>query len=192
LERPTNVDYHILAGQDQTTVERIEYNKWVYQTHDDNTLGDSMLPLWTSNLPPFPQWTVSCDHLGILRSPQFQSYLYQILTGNDVSAALLNADGMTVSLNDVTYSPGERISIILLPDRVTERISGELKVDRYDQKSKLFTKWASNNFKYDGLKITNIRATMTAPDKPGAYQVSFNGSHSTDKRPSAIFIVRNT
>src|SRR5262249_3846231 len=72
LERPPNVEYHILAGQDQATVERIEYRDWVYQGVKKDTLGDSMCPLWTSKLPPFPQWKVSCDHLGIVRLPEFQ------------------------------------------------------------------------------------------------------------------------
>jgi hypothetical protein len=192
LERPTNVDYHILAGQDQTTVERIEYKNWVYQSPpDDDTQGDSMLPLWTSNLPPFPQWIVSCDHLGILRSPQFQTELYQILTGN-VSTAFLKDDGMTLSLNDVTYSPGEEISIILLPDKPTQRISGELEVAHYDPKLKRFKKAVPTKFVYDGpnMNIRSVRAITKAPDEPGAYQISFNGSHSTAKRPAAIFIVR--
>jgi hypothetical protein len=189
LERPANVKYYILAGEGQTTVERIQYNNWVYQTHRDDTLGDSMLPLWTSKLPPFPQWTVSCDHLAIVRSPQFQTQLYQILTGTR-SMKFLEDQGMTLSLNDVTYSPREEISIILLPDIATNEISGQLELSHYDQKSKQFKKPISIEIKHGGLEIKNIRATMRAPEEPGAYRLSFSGSHATRPKAPAIFIVR--
>lgn len=188
LERPHNVRYSIIAGQGQTTLERIEYDGSIPKRVCSDTLGDSMLPLWTSQLPPFNTWTLPCDHMAILRAPQFQLHLYAILTGAASKREFRREKGMTLSVNDITFSPGEDISITMLPDFATTKISGALELRHFNQADRKFVSPLRQSVDYDGPRIESIRWTMNAPEKPGIYRLSFTGSHESAKT-SATFIV---
>jgi hypothetical protein len=193
LERPPDVQYSVIAGQGQTTLERIEYDGLTPKRACSDALGDSMVPLWTSQLPPFNAWTLPCDHMAILMAPQFQMHLYAVLTGVPSQREFRRENGVTLSVNDFTFAPGEDIHITVLPDYATAKISGKFELRYFDQADRKFVSSLRQPVDYDsgkdGPRIESIRLTMKAPQKPGIYRLGFtDGSHESGKT-SATFVV---
>jgi Lecithin:cholesterol acyltransferase len=192
-KKPPNVQYNLIAGSEHTTDERIDYLNPKYYVENDFD-GDGMIPIQSSTHSPFPVFVTPGDHIGIFKSYLFRSKLYKILTGGKLKPKLSLADGKgaSLSLNDVVFSPGEKIQLLIIPDSATEAISGvSLEIFQGDKKLKQFHPYDSTSLAYQGPSIRFIRAQITAPKDPGAYLITLKGkTHRTTAKTRAGFVVR--
>jgi hypothetical protein len=102
----------------------------------------------------------------------------------------------SLSLDRIVYSPGEPMSVLIIPDAPTEEIVGTLKTDKVeDQEARKFKRYRNQRFSYrgPGLYVRFINAETTAPTEPGVYRMSLSGkTHATAPQTVASFAVSET
>jgi hypothetical protein len=189
--KPPNVQYVLIAGSDQTTDERTEYDGLTFSEPTDS-YGDGMIPIWSS--APYglnPQITPG-DHIDILKSYPFRQILYEAFTGGALSPAfsLIDKPGLSLSLNDFVFKPYEPINVLMIFDLGTQDVSGTLQINRaVDERGERFLAYREQSVVYRGPEIRVIRSTVSAPADPGAYQMTFTGSHGTSPKTASAFVV---
>jgi phospholipase A1 len=191
LNKPTNVKYVLIAGSDQTTDESVVFDGSTFHAIKTDAAGDSMIPLWSAAVGQFNPYVTPGDHMGILKSYPFKQILYDVLTGGTLVPQLTLTEqlGITLSLNNFVYAPSEPIQVVIIPDLGTQEISGTLLISHaVDQEAK-FVLYQRQSVEYRGPQIRAIRFTITAPADPGAYQLTFTGSHGTSQSTAAGFVV---
>jgi hypothetical protein len=193
--RPVGVDYRLIAGSNHTTHEGIEFDGSTFNPFTD-PLGDSTIPLWSSKPPGIapPTEVTPGDHVDVLKSYPFRQILYRLLAcaGLEPALTLLDLPGVTISLNEFIYAPNEPIEVLIIPDLRTQEISGSLEIARVvGPEARRFVRYQEQPFVYRGPQISFIRSTLTAPADPGAYRVTFRGSHGTSPRTAGGFVVSN-
>ncbi len=98
--------------------------------------------------------------------------------------------GVTLSVNRTTYTPEEPISVLVIPDRDAEEISGTLQIARVPETEEGRPQVREERpVAYRGPPIQFISSTFSAPPESGAYLVTFAGSHETSPRTAATFFV---
>ncbi len=191
-KRPGGVRYTLIAGWQQQTDETVEYDGSTYQATATNDLGDSTIPLWSSAPAQLHPRVTPGDHIGILKSYPFREILYEVLTNGTLvpQLSLVEQPGTTLSLNSFTFVAHEPIEILIIPDLRTREISGTLQITRVvDTKGRKFVRYQEHPVAYRGPQISFIRSTISAPADPGAYRITFTGSHGTSQRTATGFIV---
>ncbi len=190
--RPATAHYILIAGTDQDTDERVEYDETVFFGVPTDYLGDGTIPLRSAAIGQFNPYVKPGDHIGILKSYPFREVLYDVLTGGTLAPelTLVEAPGITLSLNSFTFAPHEPISVLIIPDLRTQEISGTLQITRVTApEGKRFVRYQEQPVVYRGPQIGMIRSTISAPADPGAYRVTFSGSHGTSPVTAAGFVV---
>lgn len=193
--KPSTVQYSLIAGSEHLTDETVNYLGGQSYDPEGDFAGDGMIPIQSSTHSPLPVFVTPGDHIGIFKSYLFRSKLYEILTDGQLSAELSRADkkGASLSLNDVVFSPGETIQLLIIPDLATKEISVSFQIARRDEKLKKFTRYRSSSLKYKGPHIRFISAQIRAPEEPGAYLIRLTGdSHRTTDETSAGFVVQKS
>ena len=194
--KPGTVQYSLIAGSEQLTDETVNYLEDQSYDPEGDFAGDGMIPIQSSTHIPLPVFVTPGDHIGIFKSYLFRSKLYEILTDGQLSAKLSRADkkGASLSLNDVVFSPGETIQLLIIPDLATGKISDvSLEIARRDEKLKQFRRYSSPPLRYRGPQIRLISAQITAPKDPGAYLIRLTGdTHRTTAKTSAGFVVQKS
>ena len=95
-------------------------------------------------------------------------------------------------MNNFIYAPNEPIEILIIPDLRTQEISGALEIARViGPEARRFARYQEQPVVYRGPQISFIRSTLPAPADPGAYRVTFRGSHGTSPRTAGGFVVSN-
>jgi len=192
MRQPPGVKYILVAGSNLQTDETIEYDgsSYVGTTKDD--LGDSSIPLASAAPAQRNCLVTPGDHIGIFKSYPFRQILYDALTTGALipQFSLLDELGVTLNVNNLIFSADEPIEFLIIPDLRTADISGTLQIMRVaDMEGKKFVRYREHQLEYRGPAIRFIRSTIPAPADPGAYRMSFTGTHRTSARTAAGFIV---
>jgi hypothetical protein len=89
-------------------------------------------------------------------------------------------------------TPYEEIEILLIPDLRTQELSGSLQFARVvGPEARRFVRYQEQPIVYRGPQITSLRSTIAAPADPGAYRITFSGSHGTSPKTAGGFVVSN-
>jgi hypothetical protein len=190
--KPGGVQYTLIAGSLLQTDEKVEYDGPTYEDTPTDDLGDSTIPLWSSAPAQLSPRVTPGDHVGIFKSYPFREILYEVLTNGTLvpQLSLVEQPGITLSLNDFIFAAHEPIEILIIPDLRTQEISGSLQITRVaDTKGMKFVRYQEYPVVYRGPQIRFIRSTISAPADPGAYRITFTGSHGTSQRTATGFIV---
>jgi hypothetical protein len=191
-KKPVGTQYVLIAGSDQSTDEKIEFDELTFYAVPTDYLGDGTIPLWSAAVGQLNPQVTPGDHIGILKSYQFREILYDVLTGGTLAPqlSLIEVPGITLSLNNFTFAAHEPINVTIIPDSRTQEISGTLRITRaVGTESKKFVRYQEQPVVYRGPHIRVIRSTLSAPADLGAYRVTFTGSHETSVRTAAAFVV---
>jgi len=185
--------YFLMAGTGQLTNESIDYWNPHYSHIDDGFDGDAMIPIQSSTYLPLPVFETPGDHIGIFKTHPFRCKLYEILTDGTLKPKLSRAagTGASLSLNDVVFSPGEPIQLLIIPDSTTPNVmSVSLDITRGDVNG--FRTYSSRSLDFEGRGMGLFSAQIKAPEKPGAYLINLKGSHSTTAETRAGFVVQKS
>jgi len=190
--KPPTVTYVLVAASGQSTDQAIDYDGQTFVGISSNASGDGTVPLWSAAPAQFNPFITPGDHIGVMSSYAFRDFLYMLLTG--AHAPFFVTDGLTLSVNRRVYSLGETMSLLIIPDRPTERIEGTLKVDKVvDQEGRKYERYANQTLAYSGPRLQYIFAEPAAPTEPGVYRMTFSGkSHKTADQTAAAFAVSAT
>jgi hypothetical protein len=98
-----------------------------------------------------------------------------------------------VSLNKRVYRPGERMSVLIIPDVETNQITATLSIKRLSgPKGRLVPYGPGQSITYQGGLSKFIKMTLAAPMDPGGYRIDLEGdnaTHITTDRTAARFAV---
>ena len=126
-KRPSSIQYSFIVGTNQETVEAIDINSsqsppsFAPITDD---LGDGTVPIWSAGYTGGTAVPTKLpgDHVGIMNTNAFRLALYSYF---GVSRALValhpTKPTAVISLNKRVYRPGERMSLLIIPDVETAR-----------------------------------------------------------------------
>jgi hypothetical protein len=198
-KRPAGVQYSFIVGTSQKTVEAIDINSTQnppYFAPITNDLGDGTVPIWSaaftggSGIP----MKMPGDHVGIMNTHAFRSALYSYF---GASAALLalhpTKPTAVISLNNRTYRPGERMSVLIIPDVETGRITATLSIKRLTGPAgRLVPYGPGQNIVFQAAPTKFIKMSLAAPMDPGGYRMDLEGdnaTHITTDRTAARFAV---
>ncbi len=192
---PKQISYTVIAGQGYDTSKAYLFNETRYvQTITED--GDGTVPLWSALAGKNAvHYTVIGDHLGILGTPQLKQTLDQIFGVPLMSAFLKGKAGATVTVNKHTFSPGEMMQVIVVPDTPSHEIDGKLTMafaasaSPQDKSSELVPYGAGISLAYRGPETSHLSTRMAAPHAVGAYILKFEGTHESSNASSAVFFV---
>lgn len=198
-KRPSGVRYDFIVGTGQDTVEALDIDSTQnppYFAPITDDLGDGTVPIWSASYTggtavptKFPG-----DHVGIMNTAAFRSALYSYFGVSTALTALHPTQPtVVISLNKRVYRPGERMSLLIIPDVETSRITGTLKLTRLTgPQGQLAPYGPAQNVIYQGAPTKFIKMALTAPMDPGGYRIDLNGdntTHITTERTAARFAV---
>ncbi|MGC1577865.1 MAG: hypothetical protein WA813_17405 [Beijerinckiaceae bacterium] len=194
-KKPATVEYHLFAGNAQTTLEQINVTGSVFSMADD-AAGDGTVPLWSAAPGPIPAFVTAGDHLGVMKTGPFRNQLYKILTGEQLMARSFAARPVvTISLNKLVYAPGEQMTVLIIPDTRAHELTGKLQITRAtDAKATAFAQHGAEfSVHYAGAPVPHLAPMhIRAPQEIGAYRLTFDGNHATTDVTSAAFVVSRT
>ncbi len=119
------------------------------------------------------------SHTGVFAVDAFRQRLFQILTGGTVTPMPFAEQPVAViSLDKLVYGPGERISVLVIPDKPTRAFTGALRISRAvgDKFDKLEPIGPDIELRYAGAETTHLSMQFAAPDQPGAYRITLEES----------------
>ena len=140
-----------------------------------NNSGDGTVPLWSAAPGPIPASVFPGSHTGVFVVDAFQRRLFQILTGGTVTPnAFADKPVVVISLDKLVYGPGERILVLVIPDKPTRAFTGALRISRAggDKFDKLEPIGPDIELRYAGAETTHLSMQLAAPDQPGAYRIT--------------------
>jgi len=191
-KRPATVEYSLIAGSQQSTLEQINVVGSTFPFVTD-TAGDGTVPLWSAAPGAIGAFVTPGDHIGILKTGPFRTHLFQILTAGQVMAQrFATTPVVAISLNKVVYAPGEMMSVLIVPDSPTHEIKGTLQFAKAaDAGGRAFAQHGPEHpIQYLGAPVKNLAPMqIPAPTEPGAYRLSFEGDHKSTEVSSAVFVV---
>lgn len=173
--------YYFIAGNNQSTPEQVDTSSSLLPpyTPDYNDSGDGTVPLWSAAPGPMTASVFPGSHTGIFVVDAFRQRLFQILTGGTVMPTPFAEEPVAViSLNKTVYGPGERISVLVIPDKPTRAFTGALRISRAvgDKFDKFESIGPDLELRYAGAETTHLSMQLVAPDKPGAYRITLEDS----------------
>ena len=198
-KRPPGVQYTFVVGTGQETVEAIDIDSTQsppYFAPITDDLGDGTVPIWSAAYTGGTGVPMKMpgDHVGIMNTNAFRTALYSYF---GVSAALLalhpTKPTAVISLNKRVYRPGERMSVLIIPDVETSQISAALSIKRLTgPKGQLAPYGPNQDIRYQGAPTKLIKMSLAAPMDPGGYHIDLEGespTHVTTDRTAARFAV---
>jgi pimeloyl-ACP methyl ester carboxylesterase len=199
--RPAGIQYSFIVGTNQETNELIDINSTQsppYFSPFSDDLGDGTVPIWSAGYTGGTGVATKLpgDHLGVTNTHAFRSILYSyfgVVTGP--IALHPTKPTAVISLNKRVFRPGERISVLIIPDVETNQITATLNIRRLTgPKGKLVPHGPGQNIVYQGAPIKFIKMTVPAPIDPGGYRIDLEGdnaTHLTTDQTAARFAVVN-
>jgi hypothetical protein len=198
-KRPAGVRYDFIVGTEQETVEVLDVDSTQnppYFSPITDDLGDGTVPIWSASYTGGTAVPTKLpgDHVGIMNTNAFRSVLY---TYFGVATALValhpTRPTAVISLNRRVYRPGDRMSVLIIPDVETSRITAELKITRLSgPQGQLLPYGPTQNVVYQGAPTKFIKMSLVAPMDPGGFRIDLEGdggTHITTERTSARFAV---
>jgi hypothetical protein len=192
--RPKTVPYSLIAGSQQSTVQWVDVDA-TGSSFDIryNAAGDGTVPLWSAVPGSLPPFVTPGDHVGIFKTQAFRQRLYQILTGGAVMPTpYAKAQVVVISLDKQFYAPGESMSVLVIPDKPTQSIAGQLRLYRaVGEKLTEFERYGEDRrIHYVGPDTSDLAMRISAPTEPGAYRMVLEeSSYVTTDVTAAGFVV---
>jgi hypothetical protein len=196
-KRPKGVQYISIGGTGHPTENAYYYDNLSFQ-RKETVDGDGTVPLWSASYGNVDKrYTMPGDHIGIMNTDQFRQTLFEIFGSTSaptVMAELAGKPGVSVSVHRRDLQAGESMHILLIPDHRTTQISGKLQIRKAsrpdDAATSLTSIGADVPVSYEGPLVSSLPMTVRAPETPGAYVLSFEGTHRSTTETSAAFFVR--
>ncbi len=202
-KKPDGIEYFFVYGTGQQTNKSIDISGLSLAGASVSTddLGDGTVPSWSvteaaaQHSPSIPLWHGPGDHLGILTTNLFRQELYNYFGLGRIAPLLVTAKpGVVVSTNKHHYKEGDTISVLLIPDSATEKLSGSLTLSRLGPDGKTMVAMTSLQKKVtvEGGPIQQHAVKIIAPQTPGAYRLDFEGddaTHATSQGTTGWFVV---
>lgn len=203
-KKPPTVVYSFVYATGQPTDQVVEVNGlslngvYVYQ----NDQGDGTVPSW-SIIDAAAQFTPNVqtssfpgDHVGVLRTDAFRNFLYSYFGLSGPAPLVKDAPGVVISLNKLSYAPGEPIHVLIIPDEQANLMSGSLILSRVAANSnKSSTLGVRQEVTFRGGPVQYLPSTLTAPKTPGMHRLDFGGinaSHGSSDEVAGWFVVSGT
>lgn len=195
--RPKHVAYQSVAATGHRTVSRVDVRGGRSRdlVRDDDT-GDGAVPVWSAALLDAPHQFAPGEHNGVLNGRRFREHLYEWFgAALPADAYADTAEGrglMSVSIDQLTYSPGGEMDVLLLPARPSNRIDVQLTLTRVEEKTRVLQP-AIGRLEWEGSEAHVLRVALDAPLNVGIYSLAVDGnSHvSLDDNDQAVFVVRD-
>jgi pimeloyl-ACP methyl ester carboxylesterase len=198
-KRPAGVRYDFIVGTEHETVEALDIDSTQnppYFSPIKDDLGDGTVPIWSASYTGGTAVPTKLpgDHVGVTNTNAFRSVLYSYF---GVATALVplhpTQPTAVISLNRRVYRPGDRMSVLIIPDVETSRITAELKITRLSgPQGQLLPYGPTQNVVYQGAPTKFIKMSLVAPMDPGGFRIDLEGdggTHITTERTSARFAV---
>jgi pimeloyl-ACP methyl ester carboxylesterase len=194
-KRPKGVRYISIVANGLSTE-----NKFTIEAANikiDYTDGDGTVPTWSAGAPTVDKlYTLPGEHIGVMNTNAFRAVLHEIFdSGMAVMPYRADKPGVSISLKQ-EFKPEEMMEVLLIPDARTTRISGHISIKQAtlsrDGESANLTPIGSDvPVTYEGPQATHLSLVLPAPRQPGAYVLTFEGTHgSTDETSGTFFVSR--
>jgi pimeloyl-ACP methyl ester carboxylesterase len=199
-KKPAGVGYAFIVGTGQETVEAIDIdstqNPPTFAPITDD-LGDGTVPIWSAGYTGGTGVVTSMpgDHVGIMNTHAFRTALYAYFAVAPAALAALHPTTPTavLSLNKRTYRPGERMSVLVIPDVETGQITASMSMKRLSgPQGQLVPHGPAQSIVYQGAPTKFIKMSLPAPMDPGGYRIDLDGqgaTHVTTDRTAGRFAV---
>jgi pimeloyl-ACP methyl ester carboxylesterase len=199
-KKPLGVQYAFIVGTGQETIEAIDIdstqNPPTFAPTPPNDLGDGTVPIWSAAFTGGTGVVTKMvgDHVGIMNTGTFRSTLYGYF-GVSAAVTALHPTMPTavVSLNKRTYRPGERMSVLIIPDVEAGQIGANLSIKRWSGPARqLAPHGPGQSIGYQGAPTKYLKMSLAAPMNPGGYRIDLDGpsaTHVTTDRTAARFAV---
>ncbi len=184
--KPPAVQYSFIVGTSHQTDRGIDIDS--YQTPPSfapitNNLGDGTVPIFSASYTGGTGVPTEMpgDHVGVMNTYAFQVALYGYFGVSAAPPPLhLKKPTAVISLNKRVYSPGEKMSVLIIPDVETKRITTRLKVSRVTGlKGQLAPHGPEERISYQGGATKFIRMSLNAPNEVGGFRLDLEGEDST-------------
>jgi hypothetical protein len=196
-KRPKGVRYISIAGIGLPTA-----NKFTFQPANikyDKVDGDSVVPKWSAAAQGFDEYhEVAGEHIKVMNTTPFKNLIHQIFNSRmAVTSYRLDKPGVSINVQQ-EFKPDEMMDVLLIPDARTTRISGDLSIKQAastrDGDSITLTSIGIDlPVTYEGPPTASLSLVIPAPQQPGAYVLTFEGTHgSTEETGGTFFVNRAT
>jgi hypothetical protein len=191
--RPKGVRYISIAGIGLTTP-----NKFTFQAANikvDYTNGDGVVPEPSATAPGVDEiHRLPGEHTKVMNTNAFRNVLHEIFdSGMAVMPYRTDKAVVSISLKQ-EFKPEEMMEVLLVTDARTTRISGNLSIKQatpaHDGESINLTSIGVDvPVSYEGPPIASLSLVLPAPQQPGAYALTFEGTHGSTEETSGAFFV---
>jgi pimeloyl-ACP methyl ester carboxylesterase len=197
--RPRNVNYVFLNGSGFSTSNQYYYDDRRYVA-TATAEGDGTVPEWSTNPGGVEEYSFYGGHLDVTYGTQFQQQLHYVFGIPFMSTRARDSAGLMISIKRGSYAANEAMEVLLVPDVPSTRISGQLRLmvaegvqGRSQDDYLLVPAGVDLPVVYEGAQITHMPITLMAPARPGAYVLTFTGTHATrDEAPAGFFVSSNS
>jgi phospholipase A1 len=197
IKRPKGVRYISIAAHGLSTENAFYFNNTAYFA-TTSVDGDGTVPYWSSSFGAVDKlYTLQGDHIAVMNTNKFRQTLHEIFDSRiAIMPYLADKPGVSISLNKRDLRPEERVEVLLVPDARTTRIVGNLHVKKASGVTggagmNLTSVGADVTVSYEGPPIASLPMVIAAPQAPGAYVITFEGTHSsTNETSAALFVSR--
>ena len=157
--------------------------------------GDGTVPYWSSSFGPVDKlYTLPGDHIGVMNTNAFRQTLNEIFDARmAVMPHFTDKPGVSISLNKRDLQSEEKMEVLLIPDARTTGLAGKLQIQKASSAAdgrnlNLTPVGADVAVNYEGPPIASLPLMIAAPQEPGAYVISFEGTHrSSDENIRRVF-----
>ncbi|WP_164940557.1 lipase/acyltransferase domain-containing protein [Bradyrhizobium zhanjiangense] len=194
-KRPTGVEYISIAANGLSTENAYYFNSTAYVSRS-SVDGDGTVPYWSSSFGPVDRlYTLPGDHIRVMNTNAFRQLLSDLFGARmAIVPYATHKPGLSISLNKSDLRPGEALEVLLIPDARATELAGKLCIHKAAApapatEAKLVPVGADVPVSYQGPPIASLPLVLSAPQAPGAYVLTFEGTHLSTVETSAAFLV---
>jgi hypothetical protein len=194
-KRPKAVEYISIAANGLSTENAFYFNNTTYVA-TTSVDGDGTVPYWSSSFGAVDRlYTLKGDHIGVMNTNAFRQTFSGIFGARmAIRPFIIDKAGVSISLNKRDLESGEPMEVLLVPDARTTALAGKLQIHKLagtaDGKgADLVPVGADVAVSYEGPPVESLPLLIAAPQLPGAYVLTFEGTHRSTEETSAGFFV---
>ena len=194
-KRPKGVEYISIAANGLSTENAFYFNDTTYVA-TTSVDGDGTVPYWSSSFGAVDKlYTLQGDHIGVMNTNGFRQTFSDIFESRmAIRPFITDRPGVSISLNKRDLLSEERMEVLLVPDARTTGLTGKLRIHKVagaaDGKAVDLVPVGSDvAVTYEGPPIASLPLMIAAPQAPGAYVLTFEGTHRSTNETSAAFFV---
>jgi pimeloyl-ACP methyl ester carboxylesterase len=194
-KRPKGVEYISIAASGLSTQNAFYFNNTAHVA-TTSVDGDGTVPYWSSSAGPVDKlYTLKGDHIGVMNTNAFRQTFSDIFEARmAIRPYITDRPGVSISLDKRDLQSEERMEVLLIPDARTTGLVGKLLIHKATSAADgkgvdLISVGADIAVAYEGPPIASLPLMINAPQAPGAYVLTFEGTHRSAKETSAAFFV---